>query len=358
MPALQLALYRMAQELAQLPATPCDVVVLDLHMPGLGGLATTQRLRAEYPEVRVLVLSMVDHERSIGQVLTAGAAGYVLKNADHDEILVAVRAVAAGRRFLCSELDLSMLEKVLTDFLASFAPLPDPRCAGRTRHSFLNLLVIAVCAVVAGAETWVDIDPYGRMKHAWLSTFLALPHGIPFPSHDTFHDTFRRVFSLVDPSCLAECFRQWMATVAPPLLREVVGIDGKTVRRSDRGREQGPLHVVRAFATQQGLSLGQVAVSGKGQELATIPLLISSLCLTTTIVTLDALGAAPSVGAAAERGIGSVAGLARPAIDYRGRNDSPSAASARHPCRAALLVDQLFGCANRTPRGSAPPLGQ
>ncbi|MBH8557391.1 response regulator [Hymenobacter negativus] len=102
------------QLLAQLPTTPCDVVLLDLHMPGLDGLATTQRLHAEYPEVRVLVLSMVDNERAIGQVLTAGASGYILKNTGHDEIMVGVRAVAAGRRFLCSELGLVMLEKLLS----------------------------------------------------------------------------------------------------------------------------------------------------------------------------------------------------------------------------------------------------
>ena len=101
------------QLLAQLPATACDVVLLDLHMPGLDGLATTQRLHAEFPELRILVLSMVDNERAIGQVLAAGAHGYVLKNAGHDEILVAVRTVAAGRRFLCSELGLAMLEKLL-----------------------------------------------------------------------------------------------------------------------------------------------------------------------------------------------------------------------------------------------------
>ena len=101
------------QLLAQLPTTPCDVVLLDLHMPGLDGLATTQRLHAEFPDVRVLVLSMADNERSIGQVLAAGAQGYVLKNAGHDEIVVGVRAVAAGKRLLCSELGLAMLEKVL-----------------------------------------------------------------------------------------------------------------------------------------------------------------------------------------------------------------------------------------------------
>ena len=101
------------QLLAQLPATPCDVVLLDLHMPGLDGLATTRRLRAEFPDVRILILSMADHERAIAEVMAAGAAGYVLKNAGHDEILLGMRTVAAGKRFLCSELGLTMLEKLL-----------------------------------------------------------------------------------------------------------------------------------------------------------------------------------------------------------------------------------------------------
>jgi len=108
-----------AQLLAQLPATPCDVVLLDLHMPVLDGLATTKRLHVEFPEVRVVILSMADGERAIGQVLEAGAHGYVLKNTDHEELITAVHTVAAGRRFLCSELGLAMLEKVL-------ATPPDP----------------------------------------------------------------------------------------------------------------------------------------------------------------------------------------------------------------------------------------
>ena len=110
------------QLLAQLPATPCDVVLLDLHMPGLDGLTTTRRLRAEFPDVRILILSMTDHERAIGEVLAAGASGYVLKNVGHDEIVAGVRAVAAGQRFLCSELGLTMLEKLL-----AVTPEPAPQ---------------------------------------------------------------------------------------------------------------------------------------------------------------------------------------------------------------------------------------
>ena len=91
-------------------------------MPGLDGLATTRRLRTEFPDVRILILSMADHERAIGEVLAAGASGYVLKNAGHDEIVTAVRAVAVGQRFLCSELGLTMLEKLL-----AVTPEPAPQ---------------------------------------------------------------------------------------------------------------------------------------------------------------------------------------------------------------------------------------
>jgi DNA-binding NarL/FixJ family response regulator len=101
------------QLLDQLPTTPTDVVLLDLHMPVLDGLATTRRLREDFPDVCVLILSMEEHELNIGQVLEAGALGYVLKNADRGEIVVAIQAVATGKRYLCSELGLLMLDKLL-----------------------------------------------------------------------------------------------------------------------------------------------------------------------------------------------------------------------------------------------------
>ncbi|MGI4741790.1 MAG: response regulator [Janthinobacterium lividum] len=99
--------------LDQLPTTPTDVVLLDINMPVLDGLATTLRLRAEFPAVRILVLSMLSHERYIGQLFDAGAHGYVLKSADKGEIVVAIQSVASGKQFLCSDLGLAMLRKVL-----------------------------------------------------------------------------------------------------------------------------------------------------------------------------------------------------------------------------------------------------
>ncbi|WP_240737096.1 response regulator transcription factor [Hymenobacter metallicola] len=131
------------QELLELlPTTPADVVLLDLHMPGLNGLATTQRLSQEFPNVRVLILSMVENERSIGQVLEAGAHGYVLKNADKGELVVAIQAVANGKRFLCSDLGLAMLDKVLRSVPGSLATLPgkQPGDLSQREKEVLHLL--------------------------------------------------------------------------------------------------------------------------------------------------------------------------------------------------------------------------
>jgi len=127
-----------------------------------------------------------------------------------------------------------------------FADLEDPRCPGKVEHRLMDILVIAVCAVIAGAESWEDAL-YGRSKLAWLRQFLALPNGIPA------HDTFRRVFMLMDPDAFEVCFTAWVDTLAPPVTPggpEVVAIDGKTLRGSfDRGRERSPLHRVSAWAS-------------------------------------------------------------------------------------------------------------
>ena len=129
-----------------------------------------------------------------------------------------------------------------------FAAVEDPRCSGKVEHRLVEVLVIAVCAVIACAESWDDIALYGRSKLAWLRTFLELANGVPS------HDTFRRVFMLIDPDAFEAGFTRWVGSLTAGFEREVVAIDGKTVRRSfDRGREQSPLHVVSAWASEQGL---------------------------------------------------------------------------------------------------------
>src|SRR3954449_8287941 len=111
----------------------------------------------------------------------------------------------------------------------------------------VDILAIAVCAVVACAESWEDIALYGRSKQTWLGTFLALPNGIPS------HDTFRRGFMLIDPDAFERCFSRWVQAWARGFKREVVAVDGKTVRRSgSRRHDHGPLHVVSAWASEQG----------------------------------------------------------------------------------------------------------
>ncbi len=166
-----------------------------------------------------------------------------------------------------------------------FVAIEDPRCSGKVEHRLIEVLVIAVCAVIACAESWDDIALYGRSKLVWLRTFLELTNGIPS------HDTFRRVFMLIDPDAFEAGFAAWVGSLVDRFEREVVALDGKTIRRSfDHGREQSPLHVVSAWASEQGLVLGQRCVDGKSNEITAIPELLDQLALENSIVTLDAMG--------------------------------------------------------------------
>lgn len=170
--------------------------------------------------------------------------------------------------------------------------LEDPRCRSKVEHRLIDILVIAVCAVIAGAESWEDIALYGRSKIDWLGTFLALPNGIPA------HDTFRRVFMLIDTGDFERCFEAWARSFCAPVDREVVAIDGKTIRGSfDRRRDQGPLHVVSAWACERGLVLGQRQVGDKSNEITAIPELLDVLDLKGAIVTLDAMGCQRAIAA-------------------------------------------------------------
>ena len=149
----------------------------------------------------------------------------------------------------------------------------------------MDIVVIAVCAVIACAESFEDMALYGRSKLSWLQQFLPLPNGIPS------HDTFRRVLMLLQPEAFEACFSAWTHSLTEPLPREVIAIDGKTVRGSfDTRASRGPLHLVSAWATEQGLVLGQQCVEEKSNELTAIPLLLHSLHLENTLVTLDAMG--------------------------------------------------------------------
>jgi predicted transposase YbfD/YdcC len=187
---------------------------------------------------------------------------------------------------------------MLEALIAEFETIEDPRCEWKIEHKLLDILVIAVCAVLGEAESFEDIALYGRCKHAWLAQFLALPNGIPS------HDTFRRVLMLIDPEAFERCFLDWVRTVfrQDDVAHRQVAIDGKTVRRSfDRKHGRSPLHLVSAYATEHGLVLAQRATASKGGELAVLPELLDGLDLEGCLVSLDALACRPEI---AERIVG------------------------------------------------------
>lgn len=164
-----------------------------------------------------------------------------------------------------------------------FRNLKDPRRA--PRHLLIDIIVIAICAVICGANDWQQIVTFGRQRHAWLQRFLRLPNGIPC------HDTFERTFARLNPRAFAAAFTRWMQALADTLGVTQVAIDGKTLRRSAAcKRGLGPLHLVSAWATQNQLALGQVAVDGKSNEITAIPLLLQLLDLHGALVTIDAMG--------------------------------------------------------------------
>jgi predicted transposase YbfD/YdcC len=172
-----------------------------------------------------------------------------------------------------------------TSIEAYFGRLPDRRVERTRAHRLSDLLTIALCAILCGANDWVAVETFGHAKEAWLRTFLALPGGIPS------HDTFGRVFARLAPTALQQCFVAWVQAVVGDLPAQVVAIDGKTSRGSaDRSRGQAALPLVSAWATASGLVLGQEATDAKSNEIPAIPHLLRLLALDGCVVTIDAMG--------------------------------------------------------------------
>jgi predicted transposase YbfD/YdcC len=166
----------------------------------------------------------------------------------------------------------------------AFADLPDPRMDRNRRHELIDILTIALCAVLCGANTWEQIALHGRAKEAWFKRFLSLPNGIPS------HDTFYRVFSGLAPVAFADRFGRWMAAACEATGLTPIAIDGKSARRAKRPTATGCLHHVSAWAAGNALTLGQVAVPDGSNEVAVIPELLRVLDLGGAIVTIDAAG--------------------------------------------------------------------
>lgn len=171
-----------------------------------------------------------------------------------------------------------------------FADLTDPRIERTKRHALLDILTLALCAVICGADSWVEVERFGRAKASWLGTFLPLPNGIPS------HDTFGRVFAALDPAAFEAAFLGWVQALATATAGEVVAIDGKTLRRShDRTHGQAALHLVSAWASTNHLVLGQIAVAEPTTEGAGIRSLLATLAVDGCVVTIDAIGCQPAI---------------------------------------------------------------
>ena len=164
-----------------------------------------------------------------------------------------------------------------------FRKLKDPRLNRRKRHLLLDIIVIAICAVISGSNDWQQIVTFGHSRYDWLKRFLPLPNGIPS------HDTFERVFDRLDPQAFQACFRAWMQALHEALGLCQIAIDGKTLRGSGRG-DLKDLHLVSAWATANSLTLGQVAVDDKSNEITAIPKLLELLDVHGALVTIDAMG--------------------------------------------------------------------
>lgn len=183
-----------------------------------------------------------------------------------------------------------------------FESLTDPRHTRNRKHRLVDIMVIAVAAIVCGCDGPTAIHRWAKARRDWLATFLALPNGIPS------RDCIRRLLLALQPQAFQRCFQGWITAAlleGDATGQRLVAIDGKTCRRShDAGQELGPLHLVSAWASEEGVALGQVATDGKSNEITAIPVLLEQLALPDTIVTIDAMGCQKDILRQIKRGGG------------------------------------------------------
>jgi predicted transposase YbfD/YdcC len=168
--------------------------------------------------------------------------------------------------------------------LQFFAGITDPRVERTKDHLLLDIIYITIAAVICGAESWYDIEAFGKAKHEWLKKFLKLPNDIPT------HDTFNRVFAALDPDELGKCFLAWTQSVSRLTKGEVISIDGKSLRGTRDKGNKNIVHMVSAWAGTNNIVLAQKKVDNKSNEITAIPVLLEVLVLTGCIVTIDAMG--------------------------------------------------------------------
>ena len=166
-----------------------------------------------------------------------------------------------------------------------FKSMKDPRINRTKRHSLQEIIIIAICAVICGANDWVAVENFGNSKIEWFKSFLDLENGIPS------HDTFGRVFSALDAESFSTCFIQWVEWLAQTVSPGVIAIDGKTLRKSfDTASSKAAIHMVSAWSSANQLVLGQIKTEEKSNEITAIPKLLELLVISGAIITIDAMG--------------------------------------------------------------------
>ena len=174
--------------------------------------------------------------------------------------------------------------EVTNKLKAVFGQITDFRRSQRKLYDLESILLIGIISVICGAESWNEIEEYALAKEDFLRSFLDLPNGIPS------HDTFNRVFSNIDSGEFEQCFIQWVSTLLKLQPKEIIAIDGKTIRGAKSNGKKSPVHMVSAWASEQNLVLGQVKTSEKSNEITAIPELLKVLCIENTVVSIDAMG--------------------------------------------------------------------
>jgi len=186
-----------------------------------------------------------------------------------------------------------MVGNTIASIERHFADLDDPRIDRTKRHKLLDIVVIAICAIICGADDWVAVETFGKAKYEWFKQFLELPNEIPA------HDTFGRVFGALDPEQFQSCFLNWINAVSEITKGQVIALDGKTLRRShDKTLGKKAIVMVSAWATANHLVLGQRKVDEKSNEITAIPELLQVLEISGCIITIDAMGCQKEIAAA------------------------------------------------------------
>ena len=179
-----------------------------------------------------------------------------------------------------------------TSIFSYFSTMKDHRLDRKRKHDMLDIIALTIAAVICGCEDWYEIEEFAETNELWFKTFLTLENGIPS------HDTFNRFFASLDPGTFESCFRAWVNSLEGIIKDQLISIDGKTVRGAKGHGKKSPVHIVSAWADENEITLGQLRVDEKSNEITAIPELLKSLFIKDCLVSIDAMGCQHTIATA------------------------------------------------------------